>query len=241
MSILKSTPKELRAILDVHAKWLKGDSGGIRANLSGANLSGANLPGADLSGANLSGANLSGANLSRADLYRANLPGADLSGANLSGADPSGADLSGANLSRANLSRADLSRADLSGAVGFVRERHIGLLMLLDQPGPIRAYKLVAADGTSPILGEKLHYGIGSTIEVANASTDPDEPCGVGIHVATLPWVLHEWLEGFRVLLVEFTAADIACIPTATDGKFRLHRCTVVGEKDVSALVGGGK
>jgi hypothetical protein len=38
------------------------------------------------------------------------------------------------------------------------------------------------------------------------------------------------------VLLVEFTAADIACIPTGTDGKFRLRKFTVVGEKDITAL-----
>jgi len=89
--------QELKNILDKHLKWLRGENGGKRANLSGANLSGADLFGADLSGANLSRANLSGANLS---------------GANLSGANLSRANLSGANLSGANLSRADLSRAD---------------------------------------------------------------------------------------------------------------------------------
>jgi len=34
---------------------------------------------------------------------------------------------------------------------------------------------------------------------------------------------------------VEFTAADIAAIPTATDGKFRLFRCRVVEELDLAA------
>jgi hypothetical protein len=142
---------------------------------------------------------------------------------------------------RANLSGADLSCANLSGAIGFLRERHIDLLMLLDQPGPIRAYKLVTTDGSSPVHTEKLTYPIGADIKVDNANTDPNEPCGRGIHVATLPWVLREWRAGYRVLLVEFTAADIACIPTATDGKFRLHRCTVVAEKDVSAFVGDAR
>ena len=133
--------QELKNILDKHLKWLRGEYGGKRANLSGANLfranlfranlsgadlsranlSGANLSGADLFRADLSGANLSGANLFRANLSGANLFRADLSGANLSGADLfradlSGANLSGADLSRANLSGADLSRADLSGA-----------------------------------------------------------------------------------------------------------------------------
>ncbi len=63
---------ELKQILDIHAKWIRGESGGIRANLSGANLRGAYLRMANLSGANLSGANLRGANLSGADLSGAN-------------------------------------------------------------------------------------------------------------------------------------------------------------------------
>jgi hypothetical protein len=32
------------------------------------------------------------------------------------------------------------------------------------------------------------------------------------------------------VMLVEFTAKDIASIPLGTDGKFRLHKCKVVRE-----------
>ena len=74
---------DIQNILALHLLYLKGESGGHRANLSGANLyranlSGANLSGANLSGADLSGANLFGANLSRADLSRANLSGANL-------------------------------------------------------------------------------------------------------------------------------------------------------------------
>jgi hypothetical protein len=49
-----------------------------------------------------------------------------------------------------------------------------------------------------------------------------------------LDWCLKNHIDGYRVLIVEFTAADIAAIPIATDGKFRLHRCKVVGEKDIS-------
>ena len=48
--------KKLKDILDKHLKWLRGEDGGERANLSRAYLSGANLSGANLSGANLSGA-----------------------------------------------------------------------------------------------------------------------------------------------------------------------------------------
>ena len=93
---------KLKDVLDKHLKWLRGEDGGERADLSRANLSGANLSRADLSWANLSGANLSGANLSRANLSRADLSGANLSRANLSRADLSWANLSGANLSWAS-------------------------------------------------------------------------------------------------------------------------------------------
>ena len=37
------TQEELNTILDKHKKWLDGDAGGERANLSGANLSRADL------------------------------------------------------------------------------------------------------------------------------------------------------------------------------------------------------
>ena len=67
----------LKEVLEAHLKWIRGESDGKRAGLSGADLSGANL-----SGANLSRANLSVADLSRADLSRADLSGANLSGAN---------------------------------------------------------------------------------------------------------------------------------------------------------------
>ena len=108
--------QELKNILDKHLKWLRGENGGKRADLSGADLSRADLSRADLSRANLSGADLSRADLFGANLFGADLFGANLSRANLSGADLSRADLSRADLSRANLSGADLSRADLFGA-----------------------------------------------------------------------------------------------------------------------------
>jgi len=70
---------------------------------------------------------------------------------------------------------------------------------------------------------------------VADANTDVNEQCGAGINVATLDWCLKEYQDGYQILLIEFLASDIACIPTATDGKFRLHRCSVVGTIDLVA------
>ena len=112
--------------------------------------------------------------------------------------------------------------------------------MLLDQPGKIRAYKLVTSDLRSPIHGfNAITYTIGETIEVSDANTSQNIHCAAGINVATLPWVLRNWCVGWRVLIVEFEAKDIAAIPTATDGKFRLFRCTVVGEKAIDPVALG--
>ena len=79
--------EKLTEILNKHFKWLHGDEGGERANLSKANLS-------------------------KADLHYADLSNADLRNANLSKADLHYADLSYANLSKADLSKADLSKAE---------------------------------------------------------------------------------------------------------------------------------
>ena len=136
-----------------------------------------------------------------------------------------------------SLSRADLSRANLSGATGIRPYRVTPLLMLLDQPGKIRAYKMTSASGRSPIHPHgQITYSVGSTHEVANALPDVNEQCGAGINVATLDWIMREWQPGYRIFVVEFEATDIAAIPTATDGKFRLHRCTVVAEKDLAEI-----
>ena len=229
---------------DLSGAYLRGASLSS-ASLSSANLSSANLSSADLSSANLSRASLSGANLSGANLSGAYLRGADLRGAYLRGAYLRGADLSSANLSGAYLRGADLSGADLSGAylrgaylssaTGVNPHRCTPLLMLLDQPGPIRAYKLVNEYGEGHVNGG-LKYVIGESVEVPDANTDPAEHCAAGVHVATLDWCMREWRAGYRILVVEFTASDIAAIPTATDGKFRLHRCAVVGEKDMAEI-----
>jgi len=216
-----------------------------RADLSGANLSGAYLSGAYLSEAGLSRADLSRANLSRADLSKANLSGADLSEADLSRADLSRAYLSGANLSGAYLSGADLSGANLSGAYlsgaylsganGINKNLCTPLLFLSDQPRKIRAYKLVNADMEGPYNGG-IKYQKGKIASVEDANTDDTKQCAAGINISTLDWCMREWREGYRILIVEFTAKDIAAIPIATDGKFRVHRCKVVGEKDLKEI-----
>jgi len=50
------TAGKLSIIIEKHGKWLLGEHGGKRANLTGADLSGADLSGANLTRANLTGA-----------------------------------------------------------------------------------------------------------------------------------------------------------------------------------------
>ena len=207
------------------------------ADLRGANLGDADLRGADLRGADLRGANLGDADLGYADLRGANLGDADLGYADLRGADLRGANLRGANLGDADLRGADLrganlGDADLGDAKGINPHFCTPLLMLLDQPGLIRAYKLIDSGGEGPYNGG-ICYEQGQSYSVESANTDPGAQCAAGIHLATLDWCMKHWREGFRILVVEFTAKDIAAIPTATNGKFRVHRCRVVAEKDL--------
>ena len=202
------------------------EAGSIKLAVEAAVKSGANLSGADLYGAILRDAFLDGANLSGADLHGANLSGANLYGANLRGAILDGAFLVDANL----------RGAILDGAKGINKYICTPLLMLLDQPGPIRAYKLVTAEGKGPQYPSKFTYAVGRDYYEENANCDDTEECAAGINLCTLDWAIKEWRIGFRILIAEFTAKDIAAIPIATDGKFRVKRCSIVGEKDLKKI-----
>ena len=72
------THDELKNVLELHEKWVKGAAGGEQADLCGADLQGANLQVANLRSANLGKADLRGADLRCADLQ-----GADLRDTNL--------------------------------------------------------------------------------------------------------------------------------------------------------------
>ena len=182
---------------------------------------GADLRGADLQGADLHGADLRGADLHGADLQGADLRGADLQGAYLRGADLHGADLQGAYL----------RGAYLMGAGGINKFLSTPLLMLLDQPGKIRAYKLVNGQNQGPYHCG-ITYQIGSSYK-CDACEDDTIQCAEGISLATLDWCMKEWREGCKILIAEFEPSDIAAIPIATDGKFRVSGCSIVGEKDL--------
>jgi len=110
------TTIELKAVLELHLKWLRNEEGGEHADLQHANLQHANLQDANLQDADLRDADLQHADLQDADLRYANLQDADLQGANLRGANLQHANLQHADLQHANLRGADLQHANLRGA-----------------------------------------------------------------------------------------------------------------------------
>jgi uncharacterized protein YjbI with pentapeptide repeats len=176
----------------------------------------------ELTGVDLKGANLTGTDLRRADLTEANLTGANLRRANLTGANLTGTDLTGANLTGAVLTGANLMGAVLKGAVGLKRP-----VVYESRGGWLYAYKAVTLKRTGPTF-PGLHYGDGETVSVDGADTS-EALCGSGVNVATLDWCRKNH-PGPAIVKVRFRKVDIASIPYASDGKFRLHRCTVVGE-----------
>src|SRR3990167_6194383 len=180
-------------------------------------------------------ADLRSADLSSADLRSANLRSANLSYANLRSADLRSATLRSAALSYANLRSADLSSADLRSAKGINKYLTTPLYSMLDQVGIIRAYKLVNGKNEGVYNGG-LKYIVGETVEELNAETNEFKDCGAGINLATLDWCIREWQKGYKILIAEFTKDDIACIPVGSDGKFRVFRCNIFGEKNLKDI-----
>ena len=83
MTTWTPTAEQLADILSKHRKWIYGEEGGSRADLTGADLTGADLTRADLTGADLTGADLTGAVLRDAVLRDAVLTDAVLRDADL--------------------------------------------------------------------------------------------------------------------------------------------------------------
>lgn len=100
---MEITQERLNEIIASHAKWLRREDGGERANLRRANLQGVDLHEADLRDADLRSANLRRANLQEANLNEADLRDTDLRGADLRGADLQYTYLQGAYLQGADL------------------------------------------------------------------------------------------------------------------------------------------
>jgi len=174
------------------------------------------------------------ADLSSADLSSANLRSADLRYANLRYANLRYADLRSANLRSADLRSANLRSADLSSAKNVNPYLSDTLRMLRDQVGRVRAYKLVNSRNEGPNYGG-IKYKIGSIVE-EKADKNESIHCSYGINLASLDWCIRFWEEGYKILICEFTAKDIAAIPQGTDGKFRVSKCKIIKEKDLAEI-----
>lgn len=185
------TREEFNEKLRLHGMWLRGEPGGIRANLSGADLRWANLYGSDLHWANLYGADLRWANL-----YGANLRGANLYGANLRWAKNVDTVVVDAHTAFFAL------QCPESGSYIAYKKAH-GLIVELEIPADAmrssatsekcRASKakvisITDIDG-NPAGGQvasdykkNFIYVVGKTVEVPDFDTDRWNECAPGIH-----------------------------------------------------------
>jgi hypothetical protein len=262
MMNLKTGKECLQEIIEEHTRWLNGD-GGKQASLANmclndaylrcANLSEANLRRAKLSDTNLSEANLRGANLSCANLSGANLKGADLRGADLRGADLSGADLSGADLSEADLRGADLSEADLRGADLSGADLNCANLRDTNLSGAIGIkssidFLSIFERNDKGIIAYKTfdeHYTHSDTWKIEegeiiseNVNYNRTEPCGCGINVAPLDWVLRN-MYGSTIwkALIRWEWLPGVVVPYNSDGKIRCERVELVEPIRRSSLI----
>ena len=145
------------------------------------------------------------------------------------------ADLSSADLHSADLSSANLRFANLRSAKNISKFRTTPLYILQDQVGKIRAYKLVNKNNEGPYNGGII-YKKGKTYTVKKVNKNENESCGAGINLATLDWCLSKYIEGYKILIAEFTKKDIVAIPIGSDGKFRVSKCKIIGEKNKKDL-----
>ena len=194
--------RNLRDILDDHAKWLQEPAG--KETHARATLRDANLRGADLRDANLRGADLSGADLRGADLRGADLRGANLSGANLSGADLRGANLSGAK-SNAGTAFFDLQCPETGAFTAYKKADRmiVELVVLADAKrssatsrkcrcSAAKVISITNLDGTDAGVtsvqsnyDSSFVYTVGEEVTVPDFDDDRWYECSTGIHFFT--------------------------------------------------------
>ncbi len=225
--------KELAKVIREHKEWVLG-SGGQRADLRGSDLRGSDLRGSDLRGSDLRYCNLRGSDLSGSDLR-----GSDLRYCNLSYCNLRGSDLLYCNLLYCNLRGSDLRGSNLSGSdlrycnlKDTVLENinwlaYIGIVP--NKSGYAYAYKIITAKGEG-IYNGGINYDKGKAFSVDKVDTDVYEQCSYGINLATFAWCLNAFTEKtYRLFMFKFNVKDAVC-PIGSDGKFRVKKCTKVGE-----------
>ena len=130
-----------------------------------------------------------------------------------------------------NGEKADLSEANLSDTIfdGINWLAYIGILP--DNTGIARAYKVINNIGEGIYTGG-INYLKGINFNIPKVDPDVFVQCSTGIHLATLAWCLNnKQKETDKLLMFSFNVKDAIC-PVATDGKFRVKKCSKIGECD---------
>ena len=177
------TEAKLKIVLKNHARWLRGEHNGIRADLRGANLRGADLCGANLCGANLCGADLCGADLCGADLCGADLCGADLRGAknvNCPLTCPEKGSFIGFKKVRGDyiVTLEILADAMRSSATGRKCRCSKAKVVSITNPDGSNAEVTSACSGRD----SNFIYSVGEIVEVKDFDTNRWNECAPGIH-----------------------------------------------------------
>jgi len=102
----------------------------------------------------------------------------------------------------------------------------------------VTAYKAVGLDGYSKIYThekkDSLLYQIGKTTKIKEADEDRNKECSFGINLGTLEWC-SDWIgcntRDYKILIAQFKVKDIAAIPYRANGKLRVWRCKIIGER----------
>ena len=146
-------------------------------------------------------------------------------------ADLSYADLSYADLSSANLRYADLSSANLRNTILANINWLAYLGIVPNKSGTAYAYKVTKADGQGiQYLG--IDYASGTHFKVPEVDTNVNTQCSFGVNLATLSWCLSNFTDkSYRLFMIQFNVKDAIC-PIGSDGKFRVLKCSKVGECD---------
>jgi hypothetical protein len=93
------------------------------------------------------------------------------------------------------------------------------------------AYKILTANGEGIHRGG-IDYLVSDKFEVEEVDTDVNAQCAYGINLATFAWCLNEFTDkSYRLVMFKFNVKDAVC-PVGSDGKFRVKKCTKVGECD---------
>lgn len=134
---------------------------------------------------------------------------ANLRYANLQNADLRGAILRNADLRDANLQKTILENMNWLAYIGIIPDRR----------GKARAYKMITQNGLGPQY-PVINYLKKRVVAAPNLDKDTDNP-----------WCQENKFESSRLLLMEFdTVPDNICVPTASDGKFRVKEAVRIGE-----------